>query len=47
MTNKYGMVVFRTFDEGNKFLMNDTPFTAKEMKEFFESHRYPYVSEFE
>ncbi|MCP4264794.1 MAG: hypothetical protein GY777_04340 [Candidatus Brocadiaceae bacterium] len=47
MTSKYGFVVFRTFDEGHKFLVDDTPLTSAAMKTFFESHRYPFVMDFD
>ena len=41
------MVVFRTFDEGNRLLVDDSPLTAEQMKTFFEEHRYPYVMDFD
>lgn len=47
MSQKYGMVVFRTFDEGHKFLLDDEPLTVEKMKSFFEEHRYPYVTDFD
>lgn len=47
VTTKYGLVLFRTFDEGHKFLTDDEPLTAEKMKEFLEAHRYPFVSEFD
>ncbi len=47
VTSKYGFVVFRTFDDGHKFLVDEAPLTADKMKSFFESHRYPIVSEFD
>ena len=47
VTNKYGFVVFRTFDDGHKFLVDDAALSADKMKSFFESHRYPIVSEFD
>jgi protein disulfide-isomerase A1 len=47
VSNKYGFVVFRTFDEGHKFLVQDEPISVENMKTFFEDHRYPYVAEFD
>lgn len=47
VTNKYGFVVFRNFDEGHKFLVDDEPLTVEKMKTFFEDHRYPFVAEFD
>lgn len=47
LTKKYTMVVFRTFDEGHKFLTNDEPFTADQLKTFLENHRYPFVTDFD
>ena len=47
LNQKYGLVVFRTFDEGHKFLLDDAPLTAEKMKSFFEEHRYPYVADFD
>ena len=41
------MVIFRTFDEGHKFLVDDNTLTVEKMKSFFEEHRYPYVAEFD
>lgn len=37
------MVVFRNFDEGHKFLLDDSPLTADKMKQFLEAHRFPFV----
>lgn len=47
ITQKYGFVLFRDFDEGNKFLLNDNALNAQQMKQFLESHRHPFVSEFD
>ena len=47
VTSKYGFVVFRTFDDGHKYLVDDSPLTSDKMKSFFEAHRYPIVSEFD
>lgn len=47
VTNTYGFVVFRTFDEGTKMMTVDEPLTADQMKEFLEGHRFPFVSDFD
>lgn len=47
VTGKYGLVVFRNFDEGNKFLSGDEPLTVEGMKEFLNTHRHPYVVDFD
>lgn len=43
---KYGFLVFRSFDEGPKFLVNDTLFSTDAMRQFLESMRHPLVSDF-
>ena len=47
ITQKYGFVLFRDFDEGHKFLLGDSPIDTTKMREFLESHRYPFVTEFD
>lgn len=47
VSQKYGMVVFRSFDEGHKFLLDDEPLTAERMSEFLQAHRFPFVTEFD
>ena len=47
LDQKYAFVVFRTFDEGKKVLVNEGPLEGEKMKSFFEAHRYPIVSEFD
>lgn len=32
ITHKYGLVVFRTFDEGHKFLLDESSLDADKMK---------------
>jgi protein disulfide-isomerase A1 len=43
ITKKFGFAVFRNFDEGHKFLTEDSGLTASKMKEFLEAHRFPHV----
>lgn len=47
ISQKYGFVVFRSFDEGHKFLLDDQPLTTKAMKDFLEEHRHPFVVDFD
>ena len=47
ISQKYGFVVFRTFDDGHKFLLDDKAISAETMKSFLEGHRFPIVSEFD
>ncbi len=47
VSSKYGFVVFRDFDEGNKILTDDEPLTSAKMKEFLESVRFPILAEFD
>lgn len=47
VSSTYGLVVFRNFDEGNKFMTSDEPLTVEGMKEFLNAHRYPYVVDFD
>lgn len=44
--NTYGFLIFRSFDEGPKFLVNDKLPAVEEMKSFLESMRHPLVSPF-
>ena len=43
---QYGLLVFRGFDEGPKFLANDKLPSMEEMRVFFETMRHPIVSPF-
>ena len=47
MGETYGMAVFRTFDDGHKFLTGPAMLSADNMKGFIASHRFPLVMEFE
>ncbi|MCP4990241.1 MAG: protein disulfide-isomerase [Colwellia sp.] len=47
LNQAYALVVFRDFDDGNKFLMNAESLTTDSMKEFFEGLRYPLVMDFD
>lgn len=47
ITNKYGFVVFRDFDDGNKYLVLDELNDFQGFKQFFDSVRYPIVMEFD
>ncbi len=44
---KFGFVVFRDFDDGKKFLVNDDVPTVESMKNFFEAIRFPIVMLFD
>lgn len=47
VSSKYGLAVFRNFDEGHKFLTGDEPLTVDQMKEFLASHKHPYIVDFD
>lgn len=47
LTDKFTMVVFRTFDDGTKMLNGNEAHTTEQMREFLEQHRFPLVSEFD
>lgn len=47
ISKKYGFVIFRDFDEGHKFLLDDSHVDVGKMREFLEEHRFPFVSEFD
>lgn len=47
ITNLYGFVVFRNFDDGNKFLVLDELKDMTGFKQFLEAVRYPVVMEFD
>lgn len=44
---KYALVVFRDFDDGRKFLVSNEVPTNANLKEFFESVRFPLVMDFD
>lgn len=41
------MAIFRNFDEGHKFLLDEAALSLEKMKSFLEAHRFPYVQEFD
>lgn len=47
LNEKYGMALFRGFDDGHKYLTGSSMLSADNMKNFINSHRYPLVMEFE
>lgn len=47
INNLYGFVVFRNFDDGNKFLVVDELKDMTGFKNFLEAVRYPIVMEFD
>ena len=47
VTEKFGFVVFRDFDDGKKFLVDNNVPTVESMKNFFEAIRFPIVMSFD
>lgn len=47
LKDKFNMVLFRQFDDGNKILNSNDVHTVEQMKEFLEQYRYPIVQEFD
>jgi len=44
---KYALVVFRSFDDGRKFLVSDEVPNTQNLKEFFEAVRFPLIMDFD
>ena len=44
---KYVLVIYRNFDDGKKFLMNNEELSTDTIKTFFNSLRYPLVMDFD
>ena len=47
MGDTYGLALFRTFDDGHKYLTGTTMLSSENIKSFIDAHRYPLVMEFE
>lgn len=47
LTEAYSLAVFRSFDDGHKFLTGSAMLSAENIKTFIESHRFPAVMEFD
>lgn len=47
LAEKFSLIVFRNFDEGNKIVSQATALTADQMKTLLEENRYPFVQTFD
>ena len=47
LTETYGLALFRSFDDGHKYLTGTSMLSAENMKSFINAHRFPVVMEFE